>query len=84
MKQKIIIPQISKCYCGTNAKIQTWDNYGEYIYQVVCENRHTLTKYCGTKNRAIHRWNNRILKFLNLNKTNMKEELKKRNFIYSQ
>lgn len=61
MKQKVITPQINNCYCGSLAKIQTWDIYGEYIFQVVCENRHTLTRYCGTKHRAICRWNNRVL-----------------------
>jgi len=58
--QKITTPEISKCYCGASAKVQTWDIYGENIYQVVCENRHTVTKYCGTKHKAICRWNNRV------------------------
>jgi len=60
-KQPIITPEISQCYCGAKAKILTWDVYGEYEYQVKCENKHTLTKYCGTKHRAICRWNNRVL-----------------------
>ncbi len=62
MKQKVITPEISTCFCGAKSKVQTWDTYGEYIYQVVCENRHTLTKYCGTRHRAICRWNNRVVK----------------------
>ena len=61
MTQQIKIPDIENCFCGANAKIQTWDIYGEYIYQVVCENKHTLSKYCGSRNRAIHRWNNRVV-----------------------
>lgn len=60
MKQKLIIPEITRCYCGSDAKIITWDIYGEYVYKVMCENNHTLSKYCGTRNRAIHRWNNRV------------------------
>ena len=60
MVQKIITPEIKKCYCGANAKIQTWDIYGEYIFQVICQNRHTLSKYCTTRHRAICRWNNRV------------------------
>lgn len=58
-KQKIITPKISNCYCGANAKIQTWDDY-DVIYQVVCENRHTLSKFCITPHRAICKWNNRV------------------------
>lgn len=57
--QKIITPPISKCYCGEEAKIQTWESY-DIIYQVVCNNRHTLTKYCGSAHRAICRWNHRV------------------------
>ena len=59
MAQKIITPEIKKCYCGANAKIQTWEDY-DIIYQVVCENRHTLSKYCRTRHRAICLWNNRV------------------------
>jgi len=61
MKQKIITPELKECFCGAKSKIQTWDIYGAYIYQVVCENRHTLTRYCGTRHRAICRWNNRVV-----------------------
>ena len=67
--QKITTPKIKKCSCGSDAKIQTWDCYGEYEFQVVCENKHTLTKYCKTKHRAICRWNNRLLTH-NLNTEN--------------
>lgn len=59
MPQKIITPDIKNCFCGAKAKIQTWDDY-DFIYQVICENKHTLSKYCRTRHRAICKWNNRI------------------------
>lgn len=67
MAQQIKTPEIIDCYCGSKAKIQTWDIYGEYTFQVVCENKHTLTKYCGSRHRAICRWNNRVTNNLNKN-----------------
>ena len=60
MTQKIFTPLINKCYCGANAKIIDWDFRN--MYKVYCDNNHTLTKECGTINRAIHRWNNRVEK----------------------
>lgn len=60
MAQKIITPEIKNCYCGAKAKIQTWTFSYDYEYQVVCENNHTLTKYCSKKHRAICIWNNRV------------------------
>lgn len=57
-KQKVKILQISDCWCGAKARIIDWDFRG--MYRVMCDNNHTLTKECGTVNRAVHRWNNRV------------------------
>jgi len=62
MKQKIITPPIKNCFCGKSAKIQTWEfgSYYDLCYQVVCEDGHAMSKYCGTPHRAICKWNNRV------------------------
>ena len=60
MKQKIKIPNIKICYCGLEGKIRTDERGHDLIFRVMCDNGHFVSKYCGTVNRAIHRWNNRI------------------------
>ena len=55
---KVIVPEIEDCWCGAKATVLDWDFRG--MYRVWCDNNHTLTKECGTINRAIHRWNNRV------------------------
>lgn len=44
---------------SANEKMPQGEDY-DIIYQVVCENRHTLSKYCRTRHRAICLWNNRV------------------------
>jgi hypothetical protein len=59
-KQKIYTPPILNCWCGTETEIDS-DDFGQEVYfRIRCKNRHTLTNYCRTKNRAIWRWNNRV------------------------
>ena len=60
MKQKIHTPDIKKCNCGASAKIMTNPFSYDFEYRVECEKGHYLTKFCGTINRAVHRWNNRL------------------------
>lgn len=60
MVQKFTTPNIRKCYCGAEAEVLTWTFSYDYEYQVKCQNGHVLTKYCGTRHRAICRWNNRV------------------------
>lgn len=55
--QKVITPTIKRCWCGEDAHIKggwKWDHW-----QVMCNNKHTLTRECSTVHRAICRWNNR-------------------------
>ena len=58
MAQKIITPEIAECYCGAKAMAIDW-NYND-MWVVMCDNNHTLSKKCGTKHRAICKWNNRV------------------------
>ena len=60
MSQKIKIPEIKNCHCGATARIMTNPFSYDLEYRVECVNNHHLTKFCGTINRAIHRWNNRV------------------------
>ena len=61
MKQKVITPQIKKCFCGSETKFET-DEYGQELVLRVCciENNHHFTKYCGTRHKAVCKWNNRV------------------------
>ena len=63
MKQKIIIPPVSDCWCGAEAHVTDWDF--KMMYRVMCDKNHVLTKECITVNRAVHRWNNRVKEKLN-------------------
>ena len=58
-KQRVVVPEILDCWCGEKACPIDWNFRG--MWQVMCKNNHTLTKECSTKNRAIHRWNARVL-----------------------
>jgi len=58
MKQKVITPPISTCFCGSKAKVVDW-NWNER-YLVMCDNNHTLSKECGSHHKAICLWNNRV------------------------
>lgn len=59
MAQTVQLPIIKDCWCGAKAICLDWDY--RMAYKVICDNNHTLTKECGTKNRAIHRWNNKVI-----------------------
>ncbi len=63
-KQKIYIPKIIPCKCGAKTKIVTGDIRGGYGtgVKVQCENNHSFSNFCETTNRAIHKWNNRMVK----------------------
>ena len=57
MKQPIKTPPIAPCArCGADAKCIDWDFRDRW--RVMCDNNHTSTKECGTRHRAICRWNN--------------------------
>ena len=58
MKQRVITPQISKCWCGADVGVLDWDH--RMMYRAWCDNGHTLTNECGSQHRAICKWNNRI------------------------
>lgn len=57
-KQKVYTPPIYNCWCGAAARLVDWDFRD--CWRVMCDNNHTLTKECGTTNRAVWRWNNRM------------------------
>jgi hypothetical protein len=57
MAQKIVTPEIVKCAkCGADATCLDWDFNDQW--KVYCDNNHTATRECGTRHRAICRWNN--------------------------
>lgn len=61
MSQKIITPSISNCaICGAVAKVLSWDF--DFNYKVICDNNHTSPQECGSRHRAICRWNNKQIK----------------------
>jgi len=66
MTQKIILPLVKKCECGNKPNVVfKWAFNHKDIegYLVECKScKLILTKPCNTKNRAIHRWNNRVKK----------------------
>ncbi len=63
MKQKVITPDIKPCpVCGSRAVALSW-NFN-FNYQVMCDKNHTLTKECGSRHRAICKWNNAVDKYL--------------------
>ena len=65
MDQKIVTPEIAKCAkCGANAKCLDWDFNDQW--KVYCDNNHTATRECGTRHRAICRWNNEQTKSHNV------------------
>lgn len=56
MRQKVKTPDIATCaICGAKATALDWD-YRD-MWRVMCDNNHTATKECGTKHRAVCRWN---------------------------
>ena len=57
--QTVVTPQIEICWCGANAKMQSWEFDQTCMGQVICDNGHTLTKYC-YYHRAVCLWNNRV------------------------
>ena len=59
MNQKIITPPILNCArYGATAKALSWN----FNYKVYCDNNHTSTQECGSRHRAICRWNNNQIK----------------------
>ena len=55
--QRPITPPIALCAkCGAKAECLDWDFNDRW--QVICDNNHTSTKECGSRHRAICRWNN--------------------------
>ena len=62
-KQPIKTPEIKQCFCGAHARLVDWDFRD--MWRVMCNNNHTLTKECGTKHRAVCRWNARVEARLN-------------------
>jgi hypothetical protein len=58
MKQIPITPEISHCWCGMPAKVIDWND--NFMYQVMCDANHTMTRQCGSAHRAICKWNNAI------------------------
>lgn len=68
--QKVVTPKIKECpICGAEAKALSW-NF-DFNYQVMCDNNHTLTKECGSRHRAVCKWNNKA------DKINKGEELER-------
>ncbi len=65
MKQQVIIPEVRNCFCGSKARTIDWDFRGQWV--VMCDQKnHTMTRQCATRNRAIHRWNERVTHMLML------------------
>lgn len=64
MKQIPKTPAILNCWCGAPARVIDWND--AFMYQVMCDVNHTLTKECASAHRAICRWNNRVTHRLNL------------------
>jgi hypothetical protein len=63
--QKVTTPPIALCAkCGAKAKC--FDDC-DYRWRVICNNHHTATKVCGSRHRAICRWNNAQEKLHKLN-----------------
>ena len=61
MKQKVITPQMKKCFCGSEVKMTSWEYGQEWVVRVECiDNNHSLTRYCGSTHKAICKWNNRV------------------------
>lgn len=60
-KQKVITPEIKNCpNCNDIAVIKTILEY-DTMYRVVCRScGKCLTKECGSKHRAICKWNNKV------------------------
>lgn len=65
MKQKPTTPQIKNCICGSVARVYSDDGdysqrggYG-FMFMVMCESCRKSTKYCGSRHRAICKWNNK-------------------------
>ena len=64
--QKPKTPKITQCECGKHTRIVSDDGdysqgggYG-FMYRVECQGNHIRTKYCGSRHRAIWRWNNSL------------------------
>jgi len=56
--QPIFTPDIKPCaICGASAYLVDWD-YSD-CWKVMCDNNHSLKGENITKNRAVHKWNNR-------------------------
>ena len=61
MAQIVKTPNVLPCWCGARAEaFQSMEH--QFLYQVMCDNNHTLSKECGTVNRAVCLWNNRLPK----------------------
>ena len=60
--QPVFTPEIKTCWCGGNVEARRVlaDSVFDDGWQVACENDHAYSKKCNSKNRAIHRWNNRM------------------------
>jgi hypothetical protein len=54
-QQRATTPPIALCAkCGAKAECFDFD----FLYRVICNNYHTATKRCGSRHRAVCRWNN--------------------------
>ena len=64
MSQEIKLPRIYECECGATpiAKYECNRNTGVNGWMVMCPDcLLDLARPCATENRAIHRWNQRII-----------------------
>jgi ssDNA-binding Zn-finger/Zn-ribbon topoisomerase 1 len=58
MSQPIFTPEIMNCAkCGAKAVLIDWDFNG--VWQVQCDNNHSTIGEYITRNRAVHKWNNK-------------------------
>jgi len=71
--QTPITPPVSDCYCGKKAIAIDWEFRDRW--QVICDSNHTLTKECGSRHRAVCRWNNRVSERKRKLKLDSKNEL---------
>lgn len=62
MPQIVKTPAILNCTkCGAKAVCIDWDFQDRW--RVMCDNNHTETKECGSRHRAICRWNNKQVEY---------------------
>jgi hypothetical protein len=59
-KQEVKTPPISKCWCNAPAKVEFQEEGHDLYYRVRCDNGHIMTKFIGSRHKAICRWNHRV------------------------